>query len=62
MSGAYTMHEVDEKCVQNLSGNLQGRDHLGEEGMNKRKLSKWILIRFSSCKHMLVILTAKWFY
>jgi hypothetical protein len=30
------MHKRAEKCIQNLSENLKGRDHLGDLGADRR--------------------------
>jgi hypothetical protein len=44
MGGAHNIHLRDEKCAQIFwLGNLKGKDHLEDLGVDGRILLKWIL-------------------
>jgi hypothetical protein len=44
MGRACVMHGRCEKSMQNfLSGNLKGKDHLGDLGISMRVILKWML-------------------
>jgi len=43
MSGACSIHRRDGKCVQNLVGNLKGRDHSEDLVVDERTVLQYIL-------------------
>jgi hypothetical protein len=44
MGGACSTHRRDENCIQNfLSGNLKGRDHSEDLGVDERIILEWII-------------------
>jgi hypothetical protein len=40
---AYSTIRRDKKCIQFISGNLKGRDHFGNLGIDWRIILRWIL-------------------